>query len=111
MISNFEQYITKHLVKLQNINDVLDKVDVANTDYKFDDLKQMVTQIADERNYINNKCTVEDLRPYKEDLKKMIKQIREKFDNIVETNRNIQADLKKDLNQLVNKRKLANYQR
>lgn len=106
-----ENYIKDHLAKLNGLNEALDHIDSSTTSEQLEELKPIALKIAEERDYIKNNYGEEDILPYKENLKKIIKQINEKFDNIVYQNKNDQTGLKKELEQLANKRILANYQR
>lgn len=97
--------------KLNNIIDYTEKLDVDEFESDYKELVEESKSINHIRENLLKKYPREDLIPYNIEIDILIKQIRENFDNIVQAKKSIQAELKKELNQLINKRKLANYQR
>ena len=95
-----------HLV-LSNLNELND----SNFDSKMGNIKSLIIEIEKKRVFIKNNFG-EDVLSEKRDLvHRVVKQIRGKFDDVIEERKEKQNLISSELNELSNKKKLINYQR
>ena len=96
---------------LNSVNSELESFGNDNFDKKIERLTFLREWIKKQRNELLDKYDKEELKVYNIELDKQIKQIHEKFDNIIESNKKTQKDVSVQLKNLLNNKKLVNYQR
>jgi hypothetical protein len=93
---------------------VLDNLDDINND-NFQDrmvrVNSLIRQIEEKRVYIKSNFSHESLNEKSDLLHMTVKQIKTKFDDIIEEKKKEQIKISTELNKLANKKKLINYQR
>ena len=106
-----ETKIEKLESTLKSVELELDSFDYDNFDKKIERLNFLQEWIEKQKNDLINEFGREELKVYNIKLNKQIKQIHEKFDNIIESNKKAQKEVSVQLKNLLNNKKLANYQR
>jgi len=89
----------------------LDELNEDNFNNKMQDVNSLIKQIEKKRVYIKKKFSAESLHGKSDLLHTAVKQIVAKFDGIIEEKKEQQIEISSELNKLVNKKKLINYQR
>ncbi len=103
-ISEFENYLFLVLENLDEIND-------ENFEDKMVNIKSLIEQIEEKRVYLKNNFSKEILKEKSDVAHRAIKQIKAKFDDVIEDKNEKKNTISLELNQLANKKKLINYQR
>ena len=90
-------------------------MDLKDSNQNFDDkmvnIKSLITQIEEKRVYLKNNFSKEILQEKSDVAHRAIKQIKAKFDDVIEDKKERKNNISLELNQLANKKKLINYQR
>jgi transcriptional regulator of heat shock response len=110
-MNSLETKIEKLSATLNSVSAELESFDKDNFDKKIERLNFLKEWIEKQRSELISEYNREELKTYNIELDKQIKQIHEKFDNIIESNKKTQKDVSVRLNNLLNNKKLANYQR
>lgn len=103
-LSELKNYL--YLV-LNNLNEL----DNGNFNAKMDNVNSLIKEIEKKRQYIKNNFNQKYLQGKSDLLHMMIKQISARFDDIIENKKKEQVEISSELNKLVNKKKIINYQR
>ncbi len=89
----------------------LDELDNDNFSTKMDNVNSLIKRIDQKRKFIKNNFSEESLQGKSDLLHTTVKQIVARFDDIIEDKKKEQVEISSELNKLVNKKKLINYQR
>ena len=92
------------------LND-LEDINSENFDSKMFSLNSLLGKIDEKRTYLRNNFSQDTLREKSDLFHSAIKQIYSKFDSIIEEKKKEQNRISLELNTLLNKKKLINYQR
>lgn len=92
---------------LENLDDINDE----NFNDKMCNVNSLIHKIEEKRTFIRENYNPDSLIGKSDMFHIAIKQIRAKFDDIIEEKKNEQNKISSELNKLVNKKKLINYQR
>ena len=89
----------------------LDDINNENFNDKMSNVNTLICRIEEKRSFIRENYRTESLIGKSDLFHSTIKQIRAKFDDIIEEKKNEQNKISAELNKIVNKKKLINYQR
>lgn len=107
--------LTNNLNDLKNclfsVLDNLDDINNENFDSRMCNVNSLIKQIEDRRLFIRENFSNDSLIGKSDLLNMTVKQIRSKFDDIIEEKKNEQKRISAELNKIINKKKLINYQR
>lgn len=107
--------LTNNLNDLKNylfsVLDNLDDINNENFDSRMCNVNSLIKQIEDRRLFIRENFSNDSLIGKSDLLNMTVKQIRSKFDDIIEEKKNERKKISAELNKIINKKKLINYQR
>ncbi|NOX18206.1 MAG: hypothetical protein GXO87_07985 [Chlorobi bacterium] len=110
-MESLENKIEKLGATLNSVGLELESFGDDNFDKKIERLSFLRDWVNKQRQDLIAEYDKEALKVYNIELDKQIKQIHEKFDNIIESNKKTQKEVSVQLKNLLNNKKLANYQR
>lgn len=90
------------------LNDLSD-IAVDNIESKLNSIGESINLLDGKRNKLREKYPEEELKKYNVELDLVIKEIINKFDDIINENKSEQNKLGTELKNMLNKKKLANY--
>ena len=99
--------IIKH--ELEKINDSLNELTEANFESKMKLVESSIKRLDIKRDDLKKTYPEEELKKYNQEIDLLVKEIVNKFDNAIDNNKNEQQKLGKELRNILNKKKLANY--
>lgn len=107
--------LTNNLDEIKNylflVLENLDDINSMNFNEKMSNVNSLIREIEHKRTYIKTNFNQESLAGKSDLFHTEIKQIRSKFDDIIEEKKSEQNKISSELNKIVNKKKLINYQR
>jgi uncharacterized membrane protein len=89
----------------------LDNLTDENFESNFVQINKLVKQIDKTKTYLRENFSEENVKSKSDAVHTSIKQIRAKFDSIIEEKKKAQIEISAELIKTVNQKKLINYQR
>ena len=96
---------------LQTVINYLNELDDDNFSSKFSFINNSITKIRNKRELLLEKFSRDDLKKFNSELDFFVKQITDKFDNIIEDKQTQQKLVSAQLKSTLNQKKLVNYTR
>ncbi|MEI7811852.1 MAG: hypothetical protein WCJ01_05430 [Ignavibacteria bacterium] len=96
---------------MMKISDLLDNVNGDNHNFVMSELKGRLIDFNNIRSYLKKHHNIADLKDFSQKLGILAKQIEIKFDSIISGITNEQTRINCELENIQNKKKLANYNR
>lgn len=108
-MENIESKINFLKNNLKEVVSYLDNITEENFDESILQIENCLKDFEIVRNELKESHKESDLKKYNENFTLLIKEIQKRFDSRLQENKFIQKDIVKELNKVVNKKKLANY--
>lgn len=103
-INDLEKHLFNVINNLDNLND-------ENFDSNFENITVLIKKIEEKKSFLINNFSEEVVKSKSDTVHTAIKQIRTKFDSVIEAKKEAQNRISAELANTVNKKKLINYQR
>lgn len=110
-MKTLELQINEISTTLHYMSNALEIISYENFDDVMADINVKMQRVNSLRNELKTQYAMPELIKYEENLKNLTKQIRDKVDNIIVEIKIEQNDIQNELNNILNKKKLANYHR
>ena len=96
---------------LYSVLNCLNELNNDNFNNKFKKINFLIRKIENNRDYMKKNYSLEKLRSNCDTANNTVKHINSKIDSMIETRKEEQQIIKNELSDIVNKKKLINYQR
>lgn len=110
-MNTLELQINEISLTLNYMSNALEIISYENFDDVMADINKNMQRVNSLKNELKTQYAMPELIKYEESLKNLTKQIRDKVDNIIVEIKIEQNDIQNELNNILNKKKLANYHR
>ena len=103
-ISELNNYLSSVLYNLENIND-------ENFDSSVNDINSLIKEIENKKISLKNNFSLQSLKDNCDIANTTVKQIKLKFDYIIEAKKEKESSIVSELNKITNEKKLIKYKR
>jgi hypothetical protein len=103
-ISELNNYLSSVLYNLENIND-------ENFDSSVNDINSLIKEIENKKISLKNNFSLQSLKDNCDIANTTVKQIKLKFDYIIEAKKEKESSIVSELNKIANEKKLIKYKR
>jgi oligoendopeptidase F len=103
-IGDLNNYLSLVLHKLDEVND-------DNFDSSISNINQLIKKIEDKRTYLKNNYSLHSLQSNCDLANTTVKQIKLKFDDIIEAKKEKESFIVSELNKMSNEKKIIKYKR
>ena len=103
-ISELNNYLSSVLYNLENIND-------ENFDSSVNDINSLIKEIENKKISLKNNFSLQSLKDNCDVANTTVKQIKLKFDYIIEAKKEKESSIVSELNKITNEKKLIKYKR
>ena len=96
---------------LYSVLDNLNEIENENFDNNIRHINDLINKIENKRKYLKKNFKLDDLKAHCDVANTTVKHIYSKVDSMIEIRKEQQKIIKNELSEIVNKKKLINYQR